>query len=801
MKRSNPILLISLLAMLAACGGGGGGGSSSAVTTSATGPAGGGSSESRLVSGLEFREPTSFNNDPTFTTASSFVDFRGRLTSVLTPLIDCSGGATAASDAGVRIEWENLATGETGSTQALAGCVNTGTVFGVGLRTYWAVDYLRLELGRNEIRFLSYVDGRLRGEDVVIINRTDGTAPVVSHRYPEDGASGVPVNRSVVVRFNEIMLEASLHLDRLQLIDSSGNAVSGVHTYSSEQNAWVFNPGAELDANATYEVRINGRVEDQWGVRLGDDLTWSFGTGEDRDEQPPMVIHRWPDAGGCDCASPSTEIQIGFDEPMDPATFTPGSVALFTAADESVAARIDYRVTNLALLPEVPLADQSEYRVQISGARRDAAGNAAADPETWTFRTGTDEASGAWRLAEAPPFPLSSGQGAWTGEALFVWGAVESAVTDCAEPSFCEEALLGRALSYDPAADQWAEPAFEMDRYDFDRAEDVAQPFPSLREAPSLVWTGSEILLFGGSDDRGWPVGEGGAYDPETDSWRDLSNGWTDPATGRVTGIVVTEQATVWTGAEMILWGGVFRGVDDAPINRGWRYRPQWDDWRIIGSGPDIDDEWNLLPDLDPLAPAARKNPLAVWSGSELIVWGGEGASGESLRDGGRYDPATNSWSAMSRLGAPASAANGAFAHLHGDEMLIWNGGSENQAPTAVRTVQLASYSAAADRWQLSAAGWEPSFTESAFEVVQADDRLLAVGVVGSTVRYELEGWAYTLTIAAYEYDPTADRWRFGGEIEVEGLGSEPGSFEAVWAEDSLLLFVGSALMVYDPQG
>ena len=38
-----------------------------------------------------------------------------------------------------------------------------------------------------------------------------------------------------------------------------------------------------------------------------------------------------------------------------------------------------------------------------------------------------------------------------------------------------------------------------------------------------------------------------------------------------------------------------------------------------------------------------RMSHTAVWTGNEMIVWGGNGDSGV-LDTGGRYDPVTNSW-------------------------------------------------------------------------------------------------------------------------------------------------------------
>ena len=52
--------------------------------------------------------------------------------------------------------------------------------------------------------------------------------------------------------------------------------------------------------------------------------------------------------------------------------------------------------------------------------------------------------------------------------------------------------------------------------------------------------------------------------------------------------------------------------------------------------------------------PSARYRHTAVWTGSEMIIWGGYG-NGTGLNTGGRYDPTTDSWTATSTANAPAA--------------------------------------------------------------------------------------------------------------------------------------------------
>src|SRR5947208_16843311 len=90
----------------------------------------------------------------------------------------------------------------------------------------------------------------------------------------------------------------------------------------------------------------------------------------------------------------------------------------------------------------------------------------------------------------------------------------------------------------------------------------------------------------------------------------------------------------VWTGTEMIVWGG----SDDANhLNTGGRYNPANDSWMATSITN---------------APEARSGHTAIWTGSNMIVWGG-GDGTSNFNNGGRYDPGTNSWTATSTANAP----------------------------------------------------------------------------------------------------------------------------------------------------
>jgi hypothetical protein len=77
---------------------------------------------------------------------------------------------------------------------------------------------------------------------------------------------------------------------------------------------------------------------------------------------------------------------------------------------------------------------------------------------------------------------------------------------------------------------------------------------------------------------------------------------------------------------------------------------------------------WTPIPPA-PLSP--RGFHTAVWTGTEMLVWGGSTA-GRLFADGAVYDPAAGSWRSMPR--APLAPRTGHVAVWTGRELLVWGG-------------------------------------------------------------------------------------------------------------------------------
>jgi N-acetylneuraminic acid mutarotase len=192
--------------------------------------------------------------------------------------------------------------------------------------------------------------------------------------------------------------------------------------------------------------------------------------------------------------------------------------------------------------------------------------------------------------------------------------------------------LLATGGIYDPQADSWASTS--------------TTGTPVVGDRYTAVWTGSEMIVWGGLDSsitKG--MNTGGIYDLQADSWRPTT---TDNAPlGRFA------HTAVWTGSRMIIWGGL--DETSTVTNTGGVYDPSTDSWVATPTVPPYQ---------------GRHWHSAVWTGSEMIIWGG---TGWWLNTGDIYDPQSDSWILMSTTGAPQGRGHHS-AVWTGSEMIVWGG-------------------------------------------------------------------------------------------------------------------------------
>jgi N-acetylneuraminic acid mutarotase len=210
--------------------------------------------------------------------------------------------------------------------------------------------------------------------------------------------------------------------------------------------------------------------------------------------------------------------------------------------------------------------------------------------------------------------------------------------------------MVQTGARYDPSADTWT------------GATSTAGA-PSSRWGHSAVWSGTEMIVWGGAPGGSPPLDDGYRYNPATDTWSTAISTVGAPSPRRV-------HAAVWTGTEMIIWGGLTAG---GATDTGARYNPRTDTWSPISMVG---------------APTARDYVSAVWTGTDVIVFGGTDNTGK------HYDPATDTWGAsLSAAGAPVR--NNPCVSWTGSEMIVWSGWDGSTQPDTG-----ARYDLVADSWQ-----------------------------------------------------------------------------------------------------
>ena len=136
---------------------------------------------------------------------------------------------------------------------------------------------------------------------------------------------------------------------------------------------------------------------------------------------------------------------------------------------------------------------------------------------------------------------------------------------------------------------------------------------PAGRTFHTAVWTGSEMIVWGGYGTSGY-LNDGARYNPVSDTWTATPVNNAPSARDFHTG--------VWTGSEMIIWGGHNAGSEQG----GARYNPAANVWKTMTVA---------------VAPPGRQLHTAVWTGSEMIIWGGVDNNGNNFNDTYSYSPSS----------------------------------------------------------------------------------------------------------------------------------------------------------------
>jgi N-acetylneuraminic acid mutarotase len=320
------------------------------------------------------------------------------------------------------------------------------------------------------------------------------------------------------------------------------------------------------------------------------------------------------------------------------------------------------------------------------------------------------------------------------------------------------------------------------------------------RASHAAVWTGSELLIYGGSNgaDVVEPLRTGLAYDPESDTWRDLSPTpvgiswwpdlkavWTGDRLIMIGGVVNGDEygyqvlqyqpeadtwetasfpeersqvgGVVWTGDDLLLVGGDLNGPD----NTAWAYRPDTAEWRRLSD-----------PGIKPV-----EGIEGIWTGSEAIFAGGY--TGAEPFPAVAYDPALDSWRHLpSPLGRQLDHHEMVWT---GSEAILYSG---HGGPGHFETLMI--YDSDTDSWSESAP--MPMLPADRLAGAWTGDRLIIWGGYATYGEHDADGDAVFGHGATY--DPAIDQWELLPEAPISDRCDHSGT----WTGTEFIVFGGMPL-------
>jgi hypothetical protein len=269
---------------------------------------------------------------------------------------------------------------------------------------------------------------------------------------------------------------------------------------------------------------------------------------------------------------------------------------------------------------------------------------------------------------------------------------------------------------------------------------------PFLRSGSAHVWTGRELLVWGGAEPDGAFRANGASYDAGLRRWRPIPRA---PLAGR------DGPAAVWTGSELLVWGGSagYRVFAD-----GAAFDPASGVWRRLPQAP-----------LKPQLPAAW-----VWTGTKFMVWG-DASRVRAARDGAAYDPGLNRWRRLPR--APFALNQVSTVWVAG-RMVVYGALLDGGNHSRRRYARGLAYLPARNRWQVLA----PFPLSPQASTITAVDGKAVV-------------WDYILDAGLY--DPGANRWMRLPSLPLRAAECYPSSATVV---DTALGWYCGTGAVLDPR-
>jgi hypothetical protein len=222
------------------------------------------------------------------------------------------------------------------------------------------------------------------------------------------------------------------------------------------------------------------------------------------------------------------------------------------------------------------------------------------------------------------------------------------------------------------------------------------------------------------------------------------------------------DAAGVWTGSQLLVWGGQGGNGHDYASGASWTPATH---------------SWSRLP-RSPLSP--RFAPASVWTGSSWFLWGGWAGSDGDRRpaNGALYDPSTRTWTSLPP--APVTRYRDAQAYLVDRKVVLVTTSEQRSA----RRLRADIYDEATGTWTAL-----PSLRLSKRHAIAQ-----LTGVAAGTVIYLQSAWSYDIErkhggetrsgVDGYTLDPATGTWT------PNTIKPQPGaiSYQTLWTGSHVIM-------------
>jgi hypothetical protein len=463
-----------------------------------------------------------------------------------------------------------------------------------------------------------------------------------------------------------------------------------------------------------------------------------------------------------------------FNKKMDGATINSATFVLNDFNNNPVNGTVSYFDNTAVFMPATLLAAQTPYSVTITDGVRDLAGNSMA--VNYVSRFATSSEPDVTRPQVASTFPPAQSKNISLDAAILVtfnesvdpssvgsstfilrdsnqntvngtirvangWNSAEFMPSTALADSTIYTAIVTTQIKDLAGNTMTTDYSWTFTTGAFGTWQAISTIGAPTRNFHTAVWTGSEMVLWGGSS--AGISNTGARYNPSTDAWIPTSTAGAPRERAYHTAI--------WTGSEMVVWGGSVGGS----TNTGGRYNPVTNAW---------------APTSTTGAPSARENHTAIWTGSEMVIWGGIYHDSGYLNTGARYNPTTDSWRPISTNGAPSTYHNKVV--WTGNEMIVWGGFNGS-----VWLSSGARYNPVADVWTPMAAVGAPPASES-YTATWSGSEMIVRGHVDRN----------TGASSGARYNPVTDAWV---PISIVGAPAQATFPQAIWASSEMIVWGG----------